>query len=127
MDRSPRLASEAFIDVRTIFSEIYGVSVRPSAEVFQEGFFAFDSWVVFQLMQTEISGVRTSTRAEQEAHTEAQRLTTQVEEALAVVRAHSDNQAEDLEAVATRLERASRDLAVALRELARERRQNDRR
>lgn len=61
------------------------------------------------------------TRAEQETQTEAKRLTEQVEAALAAV-AGSRDDPEELEARATRIERAARDLAVALRELARERR-----
>jgi hypothetical protein len=62
------------------------------------------------------------TRAEQETQTEAKRLNTQVEAALAAVAARSSTDVEQLEACADRLERAARDLAVALRELARERR-----
>lgn len=63
------------------------------------------------------------TRAEQETGTEAARLTTQIEAALAAVAVRSNKDTTDLEACATRLERAARDLAVALRELAHERRQ----
>lgn len=62
------------------------------------------------------------TRAEKETQTEAKRLTTQIEDALAAVAVRSRNDIEELEACADRLERAARDLAVALRELARERR-----
>jgi hypothetical protein len=62
------------------------------------------------------------TRAEKETHTEAERLNIQIEHALAAVAVRSRNDIEDLEACAARLERAARDLAVALRELARERR-----
>jgi hypothetical protein len=60
------------------------------------------------------------TRAEQEAESEAKRLVTQIDDALAIVtlRKHSTD---DLEACADRLERAARDLSVALREIARER------
>ena len=50
-------------------------------------------------------------------HTAADRLTTQIESALAALRIHSDD-AEELEACADRLERAARDMMVALRELA---------
>ena len=63
------------------------------------------------------------TRAEQEAETEARRLTGQIEEALAAVAVRSKTDADGLEACADRLERAARDLVVALRELALERRQ----
>lgn len=62
------------------------------------------------------------TRAEQEVHTAAERLTTQIESALRALGINSDD-AVELEACADRLERASRDMAVALRELA-ERRSN---
>jgi hypothetical protein len=62
------------------------------------------------------------TRAEKETQTEAERLTTQIEDALTAVAVRSLTDIEELEACADRLERAARDLAVALRELARERR-----
>lgn len=62
------------------------------------------------------------TRAEQEAETEARRLTGQIEEALAAVAIRTNADTDGLEACADRLERAARDLVVALRELARERR-----
>ncbi|HEV7844125.1 MAG TPA: hypothetical protein VGO69_10555 [Pyrinomonadaceae bacterium] len=62
------------------------------------------------------------TRAEKETQTEAERLTTQIERALAAVAVRSRTDIEELEACADRLERAARDLSVALRELARERR-----
>lgn len=62
------------------------------------------------------------TRAEQETQTEAGRLTEQIEGALAAVAVRTRDAPEELEARAARLERAARDLAVALRELARERR-----
>jgi hypothetical protein len=62
------------------------------------------------------------TRAEQETQTEAVRLTQQIEAALATVAIRTRDDPEELEARADRLERAARDLSVALRELARERR-----
>lgn len=62
------------------------------------------------------------TRAEQETQTEAKRLNVQIEQALAAVAVRSSNDTGELDACADRLERAARDLAVALRELARERR-----
>ena len=62
------------------------------------------------------------TRAEQETQTEAERLNAQVERALAAVAVRSTSETEELEACANRIERAARDLSVALRELARERR-----
>jgi hypothetical protein len=61
------------------------------------------------------------TRAEQEAETEARRLTGQIEQALAAVAVRTNTDADGLEAYADRLERAARDLVVALRELSRER------
>ena len=62
------------------------------------------------------------TRAEQETQTEAMRLTEQIEAALATVAVRTHDDPEELLARADRLERAARDLSVALRELARERR-----
>jgi hypothetical protein len=62
------------------------------------------------------------TRAEQETQTEAGRLIEQIEAALAAVAVRTRDDPEELEARADRLERAARDLSVALRELARERR-----
>lgn len=59
--------------------------------------------------------------AEQETEAAAERLNTQIEAALAAVSAHSQYDADELEACADRLERAARDLAFALRELARRR------
>jgi hypothetical protein len=72
-------------------------------------------------MTPKISGPH-MTRAEQETQTEAERLNAQVERALAAVAVRSTNETEELEACANRIERAARDLSVALRELARERR-----
>lgn len=60
-------------------------------------------------------------RAEQETETAAERLHTQIEAALAAVTVPSDDGTEELEACADRLERAARDLAMALRELAKQR------
>jgi hypothetical protein len=58
------------------------------------------------------------TPAEQEAQAAAERLNAQIEDALAAVAVRSKSGTEELEACAHRLERAARDLAVALRELA---------
>ena len=60
-------------------------------------------------------------RAEQETETAAERLNAQIEAALAAVALRTSDSVEELDACADRLERAARDLAVALRELARER------
>ncbi|HKQ99451.1 MAG TPA: hypothetical protein VJT09_02190 [Pyrinomonadaceae bacterium] len=61
------------------------------------------------------------TRAEAETETAAERLTSQIESARAAVAIRSTSDIDELEACADRLERAARDLAVALRELAHER------
>lgn len=61
------------------------------------------------------------TRAEQETQSEAQRLRTLVDDALMAVAIKSNDSISDLDASADRIERAARDLSVALRELARER------
>ena len=58
------------------------------------------------------------TPAEQETQAAAERLNVQIEDALAAVAVSSSESTDELEACADRLERAARDLAVALRELA---------
>ncbi len=68
--------------------------------------------------ETKETPQRPLTRAEQETETAAERLNTQIEAALAAVAVRSDDSIDELEAYADRLERAARDLAVALRELA---------
>ena len=61
------------------------------------------------------------TRAEQETENEANRLREQVEAALAIVPLRSPDEVDSLHMVADRIERAARDLADALRQLARQR------
>ena len=61
------------------------------------------------------------TRSEQEFENEANRLISQIEAALAAVAMRSPHEADSLESKADRIERAARDLAVALRGLAQER------
>ena len=58
------------------------------------------------------------TRAEQETENEANRLREQVDAALAVVAVRSPDEVESLQSSADRIERAARDLADALRQLA---------
>ncbi|HEV3470305.1 MAG TPA: hypothetical protein VG148_13350 [Pyrinomonadaceae bacterium] len=65
------------------------------------------------------------TRAEQEAQSAAERLTAQIDDALAAVSSKSPAGGDDLDATADRLERAARDLSVALRELAEERKNRE--
>jgi hypothetical protein len=66
------------------------------------------------------------TSAEQEVHSAAERLKSQVADSLAAVAARqSPGGVDELDASADRLERAARDLAVALRELVEERRERD--
>lgn len=67
------------------------------------------------------TAVRALTRGEQETETEATRLIELIEDALSVVAIQS-SEVDSLEAVADRIERAARDLSVALRELAHARR-----
>ena len=64
---------------------------------------------------------RPLTRGEQETETEATRLIELIQDALSVVTIES-SEVDSLEAGADRIERAARDLSVALRELAHERR-----
>jgi hypothetical protein len=66
------------------------------------------------------------TRAEQEVRSAAERLNLQIADALAAVAARqSPGGLDELEASPDRLERAARDLAVALRELVEERQEKD--
>jgi hypothetical protein len=67
------------------------------------------------------TAVRPLTRGEQETETAATRLIELIEDALSVVAIQS-SEVDSLDAVADRIERAARDLSVALRELAHERR-----
>ena len=61
------------------------------------------------------------TPAEQETQAAAERLNAQVEDALAAVAVRGSDSTDELDAIADRLERAARDLAVAIRELAEQR------
>jgi len=60
-------------------------------------------------------------RAEQETENEANRLREQIDAALAAVISRSPDEVESLQTAADRIERAARDLADAVRELARQR------
>lgn len=66
--------------------------------------------------------IRPMSRGEKETETVAARLIEHVEDALAAVAIRSTDEIETLEALADRIERAARDLSVALRELAEQRR-----
>ena len=61
------------------------------------------------------------TRSEQETENEANRLTAQIEAALAAVAMRSSEEEDSLEAAADRIDRVARDLSAALRGLAQER------
>ena len=61
-------------------------------------------------------------RAEQETENEANRLREQVELALTAVAQRSPDEVDALQTAADRIERAARDLADALRQLAQQRR-----
>lgn len=65
---------------------------------------------------------RRLTRGEKETETEAARLNEHIEEALAAVALGSNDASDFLDGIADRIERAARDLSVALRELAEQRR-----
>jgi hypothetical protein len=58
------------------------------------------------------------TRAEQETENEANRLREQVDAALAIVALRSSDEVDSLQTAADRIERAARDLADALRQIA---------
>jgi hypothetical protein len=62
------------------------------------------------------------TRSEQETENEANRLREQVDAALIAVASRSPDDIETLRTTADRIERAARDLADALRQLAQQRR-----
>ena len=64
-------------------------------------------------------------RAEQETENEANRLREQVDDALATVVSRSPDEVDSLRSGADRIERAARDLADALRELAEQRKSPD--
>jgi hypothetical protein len=72
-------------------------------------------------MKPELA-IRQLTRGEKETETEAARLIEHIEEALSAVAIRSSDEADSLDAVADRIERAARDLSAALRELADQRR-----
>lgn len=74
---------------------------------------------------TPDSSKRQLTRGEKETETEAARLVEHVEEALSAVAIRSTDEADSLDAVADRIERAARDLSAALRELADQRRRSE--
>ena len=61
-------------------------------------------------------------RSEQETENEANRLREQIDDALIVVASRSPDEIESLQTAADRIERAARDLADALRQLAQQRR-----
>ena len=65
------------------------------------------------------------TRAEQETENEANRLREQVDAALVAVASRSPEEVESLRTAADRIERAARDLADALRQLAEQRKAPD--
>jgi hypothetical protein len=64
--------------------------------------------------------IRQLNRGEQEVTTAATRLVELVEDALTIVHQRSGGEMDAFDAAADRIERAARDLSVALRELARE-------
>ena len=65
------------------------------------------------------------TRAEQETENEANRLREQVEAALATVALRSPDEIDSLQMAADRIERAARDLADAIRQIAEQRQSAD--
>jgi hypothetical protein len=70
------------------------------------------------------TGARRQSPAAHEAESAAERLSTQIEDARAALAGAGRDEGE-LEACADRIERAARDLSVALRELASRRRGED--
>jgi disulfide oxidoreductase YuzD len=74
---------------------------------------------IIQMNQQATASQRS--RAEQETENEANRLREQVDAALAAAISRSPDEVESLQTAADRIERAARDLADAVRELARQR------
>ncbi len=72
-------------------------------------------------MENEVETQHAS-RGEKETESEAARLIEHIEAALAIVSLRSTTDLESLDGVADRIERAARDLSMALRELGHERR-----
>lgn len=70
----------------------------------------------------QVLSVPQLSRAEQEAENESNRLIEQIKGALAAVAIRSSDEADTLAGFADRIERAARDLAFAIRELAQARR-----
>ena len=70
----------------------------------------------FQMNQQAAASQKS--RAEQETENEANRLREQVEAALSIVDQRSSDEVDALQTAADRIERAARDLADALRQLA---------
>jgi truncated hemoglobin YjbI len=66
--------------------------------------------------------VRQMSSGEKETEAEATRLIEHIEAALSAVAVRSAAEVDSLDAIADRIERAARDLSVALRELAQQRR-----
>ena len=77
----------------------------------------------FQMNQQAAASQKS--RAEQETENEANRLREQVEAALSIVDQRSRDEVEALQTAADRIERAARDLADTLRELAQQRQSTD--
>lgn len=65
------------------------------------------------------------TRAEQETENEANRLREQIDAALSIVALRSPDEIESLQSAADRIDRAARDLADALRQLAQQRKSEE--
>lgn len=76
-------------------------------------------------MNQQAAASQKKTRAEQETENEAKRLREQVDAALAVVGLRSPDEVDALQMAADRIERAARDLADALRQLAQQRKSAD--
>jgi hypothetical protein len=92
---------------------------RTGPSVTQNNYFFFSVRNISSMNQQATASQKT--RAEQETENEANRLREQVDAALSVVATHSPDEVESLQSAADRIERAARDLADALRQLAQQR------
>ncbi|HEU4769496.1 MAG TPA: hypothetical protein VFS77_19170 [Pyrinomonadaceae bacterium] len=89
--------------------------------------FTFTSITSFSLerLMNQQAAASQKSHAEQETENEANRLKEQVEAALAIVPLRSPDEVDSLNVAADRIERAARDLADALRQLAKQRQSAD--
>src|SRR5689334_16568286 len=95
-------------------SDLYVALLYPAIKIFRNDFH-----------MNQQAAASQKTRAEQETENEANRLREQVDAALAIVALRSPDEIESLQMAADRIERAARDLADAIRQIAEQRQSAD--